>query len=588
MEKWKTVRTKINRKTILYGKLNGKYRGVVTSGFAATLDASLYDIEVVSGEVAVEYPQNVVRKDELDRKVFSGESGIRGIGVDKPVRVQLLQDGQQISIATVRLHDVKIADCLLTNQVYSGREVYGDITFLLKGYIAHYDVVEAQVPIPPLTEEVDNDYSSDHELILIDKTISQNEQELDSTTSSPVPLNFGQSHDDTAVTPGRRSSSCLGVIGQLIQVFVSGFILLMVGLLLFGILRGCNAEYKSSPKDPIVEKHDGGRTLGQGHTTASGKRSSTSSPTATNPQTPTAETPLSTLESSMTSGSMSIKDERSDITFVDSSLNSNRGVIYNTNATYPFADTNKITSGIPKLIKPVFPIGETFGARETVSVEHNVSAITVDNATRSTSLLNPSDQKVDTQNQQKLKVLSYPLDSAVSRRSAIYIDSLKYEVVSTGLTNLINAQDPSYFEKAFDRLADWANADTTTLSRQAIILSVIYYFKSLEGANNLSQYQKRLFTPLYDSFNSRQCEHLIQNPDDSEMLIQSSYATLTRLGIDVNFAYSVNHDTVGIIQRATSSDVNMYNLYYVKNSDLITQSFQNLEELTAHSWTRCR
>ena len=140
MKKYK----KVERKTYIEGNFKGKFIGYYDPYKSDINHELFYDLEIISGEVFVDKSKKGIRHWEKGEAVRFKEEEIFLSKMPEKVTL-VLKSGNDIKNYSVRLHDAKLSDYKLLNQVHENDRVFGDVEGDLSAFLLHYDKVE----LPP-------------------------------------------------------------------------------------------------------------------------------------------------------------------------------------------------------------------------------------------------------------------------------------------------------------------------------------------------------------------------------------------------------------------------------------------------------
>jgi hypothetical protein len=147
MPKYKTIENYVERRTYIQGKFKGKFIGYFDPRKSDFKHENFYDLEVISGEITTTKNEFNVRHWETGEPEAFQE--IENFLTKLPDNLPLeITDEKGIAkIYNVNLNDKKLSDYTLSNQLYEGNKVFGDITGNISGYLKHYDTEYIEVEI---------------------------------------------------------------------------------------------------------------------------------------------------------------------------------------------------------------------------------------------------------------------------------------------------------------------------------------------------------------------------------------------------------------------------------------------------------
>ena len=147
MSEFVTIQEHIERRTYIKGKFKGKFIGYLDHKKSDLLHENFYDLEVLSGEI------KTTKDDACIRHWQTGESKefqpVEKFLTKLPESL-LLEVGYEDGITKtyqINLNEPKLSDYLLSNQIYEGDKIFGDITGNISGYIKHYDTRDVEVEV---------------------------------------------------------------------------------------------------------------------------------------------------------------------------------------------------------------------------------------------------------------------------------------------------------------------------------------------------------------------------------------------------------------------------------------------------------
>lgn len=231
MPKYETIENHIERRTYIQGKFKGKFIGYFDPRKSDTKHENFYDLEVISGEISTIKNENNVRhwktgEPEAFQKI---DNFLTKLPDSLPL--EITDEKENTKIYNVNLNDKKLSDYTLSNQVYDGNKVFGDISGNISGYLKHYDTEYIRVEIKEKKSK---------KLGLISNKIKTNKQ----TGNSEVDGNYKRweyYYSDRSTYWGswikqsgtkNSSFSFWETLGLLIQIIIGAFFI--IPLLIFG------------------------------------------------------------------------------------------------------------------------------------------------------------------------------------------------------------------------------------------------------------------------------------------------------------------------------------------------------------------
>lgn len=157
MAKFETKERLVERKTFLTGKLNGKYIGYLDSKDSDRQYENVYSLEILEAEIVVEnQPDQILNWKNGEPKEFQDLELFNPKLPETLVLCIKEQDGS-VNYFDIHLHDGKFLDIKLSNQVYEGKQVYGDITGFISGYLRHFEVETYSIEINDVDDQSEPD-----------------------------------------------------------------------------------------------------------------------------------------------------------------------------------------------------------------------------------------------------------------------------------------------------------------------------------------------------------------------------------------------------------------------------------------------
>jgi len=147
MPKYETIENHIERRTYIQGKFKGKFIGYFDPRKSDTKHENFYDLEVISGEIStIQNEYNVRHWKTGEPEAFQKIDNFLTKLPDS-LPLEITDENENTKIYNVNLNDKKLSDYTLSNQVYEGSKVFGDITGNISGYLKHYDTEYIKVEI---------------------------------------------------------------------------------------------------------------------------------------------------------------------------------------------------------------------------------------------------------------------------------------------------------------------------------------------------------------------------------------------------------------------------------------------------------
>lgn len=148
MPKYETIENHIERRTYIQGKFKGKFIGYFDPRKSDVKHENFYDLEVISGEIVTEKNEFNVRHWETGEPEAFQEISNFLTKLPDNLPLEIIDEKGITKIYNVNLNDKKISDYALSNQVYEGNKIFGDITGQISGYLKHYETEYIEVEIP--------------------------------------------------------------------------------------------------------------------------------------------------------------------------------------------------------------------------------------------------------------------------------------------------------------------------------------------------------------------------------------------------------------------------------------------------------
>ncbi|CAZ96794.1 hypothetical protein [Zobellia galactanivorans] len=147
MPKYETIKNHVERRTYIQGKFKGKFIGYFDPRKSDVKHENFYDLEVISGEIVTTKNEFNVRHWETGEPEAFQEINNFLTKLPDNLPLEITDEKGASKIYNVNLNDKKLSDYTLSNQVYEGNKVFGDITGNISGYLKHYDTEYIEVEI---------------------------------------------------------------------------------------------------------------------------------------------------------------------------------------------------------------------------------------------------------------------------------------------------------------------------------------------------------------------------------------------------------------------------------------------------------
>jgi len=147
MPKYETIEKRVERRTYIKGKFNGKFIGYFDPRKSDVKHENFYDLEVISGEITTTRDNDHIRHWETgEPEEFQPiEKFLTNLPENLPIEVW--DENGNVKTYNINLNDKKLSNYSLSNQIYEDNKVFGDITGDISGYLKHYDVEYIQIEI---------------------------------------------------------------------------------------------------------------------------------------------------------------------------------------------------------------------------------------------------------------------------------------------------------------------------------------------------------------------------------------------------------------------------------------------------------
>lgn len=140
MPKYETIENHIERRTYLQGKFKGKFIGYFDPRKSDVEHENFYDLEVISGEIKTTQNEYNVRHWKTGEPEAFQDTDKFLSKLPDNLPIEITDEKGIVKIYNVNLNDTKLSDYQLSNQIYEGNKIFGDITGKISGYLKHYDI----------------------------------------------------------------------------------------------------------------------------------------------------------------------------------------------------------------------------------------------------------------------------------------------------------------------------------------------------------------------------------------------------------------------------------------------------------------
>ncbi|NYJ28600.1 hypothetical protein [Allomuricauda sp. ARW1Y1] len=147
MPKYETIENHVERRTYIQGKFRGKFIGYFDPRKSDVKHENFYDLEVISGEITTIKNENNIRHWETGEPEEFQEIDNFLTKLPDNLPLEIIDEKGGTKAYNVNLNDKKLSDYTLSNQVYEGNKIFGDITGDISGYLRHYDTEYIKVEI---------------------------------------------------------------------------------------------------------------------------------------------------------------------------------------------------------------------------------------------------------------------------------------------------------------------------------------------------------------------------------------------------------------------------------------------------------
>lgn len=147
MPKYETVENHIERRTYIQGKFKGKFIGYFDQRKSDTRHENFYDLEVIFGEITTEKNEFNIRHWETGEPKEFQEIDNFLTKIPDNLPLEITDEKGVTKTYNINLNNKKLSDYILSNQVYDGNKIFGDINGKISGYLKHYDTEYIKVEI---------------------------------------------------------------------------------------------------------------------------------------------------------------------------------------------------------------------------------------------------------------------------------------------------------------------------------------------------------------------------------------------------------------------------------------------------------
>ena len=147
MPKYETIENHVERRTYIQGKFRGKFIGYFDPRKSDIKHENFYDLEVISGEITTTKNENNIRHWETGEPEEFQKVDNFLTKLPDNLPLEITDEKGVTKTYNVNLNDKKLSDYTLSNQVYEGNKIFGDITGDISGYLKHYDTEYIKVEI---------------------------------------------------------------------------------------------------------------------------------------------------------------------------------------------------------------------------------------------------------------------------------------------------------------------------------------------------------------------------------------------------------------------------------------------------------
>ncbi|MFN7540289.1 MAG: hypothetical protein ACK5RQ_09600 [Bacteroidota bacterium] len=148
-----TIEIPRERRTYIKGRFKGKYWGLIKEDLSDGNRENYYNIEVYEGEITTRQDNEHLRKwqegDEFDE--YKNEEPFL-TKIPSPTVCNVHQTDGTVRYYKIDLHDVKLTDLHLYNQLYEGEKLFGTIEGNICGYFIHFDVEQVEIASEEIIE----------------------------------------------------------------------------------------------------------------------------------------------------------------------------------------------------------------------------------------------------------------------------------------------------------------------------------------------------------------------------------------------------------------------------------------------------
>ncbi|MBL7778461.1 MAG: hypothetical protein JNK66_09240 [Chitinophagales bacterium] len=241
------IEVSYERRTYLKGRFKGKYWALIDNEWSDGKRENYYNLEIYEGEIVTKRDSEHFRKwqegDEFDEYKCHEPFLTK---IPTPVVCNVQQADGTIRHYKIELHDAKLSDFHLYNQLHEGEKLFGTIEGNICGYFKHFDVEQKEVPVEELVitnesepindipavgvTEVKDDY---HRTII--RNSDTGEREWSKWERIPKPIR-GRSGGGTGFGLSDLFGFIIGIIGILYWLFIAFMLISVAWKLLLPIV----------------------------------------------------------------------------------------------------------------------------------------------------------------------------------------------------------------------------------------------------------------------------------------------------------------------------------------------------------------
>ncbi len=158
MARFESRQRLVERKTFIAGRFNGKYIGYLNAQDSDRNYERIYSLEILTAEIVIENQSNQIRNWRQGESEEFQKSEMFTPELPESLVLCMKEPDGSVSNYDIHLHDGKLLDFKLSNQVYEDERVFGDITGNVSGYLRHFESETFFV-------EIDDDNDDDDEQV---------------------------------------------------------------------------------------------------------------------------------------------------------------------------------------------------------------------------------------------------------------------------------------------------------------------------------------------------------------------------------------------------------------------------------------